>query len=224
MADVLGMKEVVVPRFAASFCAWSMFALDIGRDYVRSFISLHGKAISDAMNGLYQDMVEEALADFKTLNLSKDDVLFSKSADLRYHAQYHEIQMDLPAGEITSKSIEQVVKNFHKKHEELYTFAVPWVPVEFRNLRLIAKVNVKRNKLKKRPRGSKDPARALKRRRPCFSNGKFVNTPAYDSSRLKPGNMIIGPAIVEEPTTTVVIPKGFDCILDEYGNYVLRRR
>ncbi|MFH1123984.1 MAG: hydantoinase/oxoprolinase family protein [Pseudomonadota bacterium] len=223
MADVLGMKEVVVPRFAASFCAWSMFALDIGRDYVRSFISVHDKASPDAMNGLYQDMVEEALADFKTLNISKKDVVFSTSADLRYHGQYHEIQMDLPAGELTLKSIEQAVRDFHKKHEELYTFALPWVPVEFRNLRLIAKVNVKKNKLKKRARGGKDPSRALKRKRPCFSNGKFVNTPVYDSSRLKPGNVISGPAIVEEPTTTVVVPKEFDCILDEYENYVIRR-
>ena len=131
--------------------------------------------------------------------------------------------MDLPPGEITSRSIEQVVKDFHKKHEELYTFALPWVPVEFRNLRLIAKVDVKKTKMKKIARGTKDPSKALKRTRPCFSNGKFVETPVYDSSRLKPGNVITGPAIVEEPTTTVVIPKGFDCTLDEYENYVIRR-
>ena len=142
MADVLGMKEVIVPRFAASFCAWSMFALDIGRDYVRSFISLQAKANPDAMNQLYQDMVGEALADFRTLNIPKEKVLFTKSADLRYQAQYHEIQMELPPGEVTSESIEQVVRDFHKKHEALYTFALPWVPVEFRNLRLIAKVDV----------------------------------------------------------------------------------
>ena len=223
MADVLGMKEVIVPRFAASFCAWSMFALDIGRDYVRSFISLQAKANPDAMNQLYQDMAGEALADFRTLNIPKEDVLFTKSADLRYQAQYHEIQMDLPPGEVTSESIEQVVRDFHKKHEELYTFALPWVPVEFRNLRLIAKAEVKKTKMKKTAKGTKDPSKALKRTRQCFSNGKFVDTPVYDSSELKPGNFIKGPAIVEEPTTTVVIPMGFDCTLDEYENYVIRR-
>jgi hypothetical protein len=126
--------------------------------------------------------------------------------------QYIDIALWLDAGDLPSDT-----------KEELYTFALPWVPVEFRNLRLIAKVNVKKNKLKKTVKGGKDPSRALKRKRPCFSNGKFVNTPVYDSSRLKPGNVIRGPAIVEEPTTTVVIPKGFDCILDEYENYVIRR-
>jgi N-methylhydantoinase A len=82
---------------------------------------------------------------------------------------------------------------------------------------------VKKNKLKKTAKGGKDPSRALKRKRPCFSRGKFVSTPVYDSMRLKPGNLISGPAVVEEPTTTVVIPRGFDCILDEYENYVIRR-
>jgi N-methylhydantoinase A len=223
MADVLGMKEVIVPRFAASFCAWSMFALDIGRDYVRSFISLQAKANPDAMNRLYEDMAGEALADFRTLNIPKEKVLSTKSADLRYQAQYHEIQMDLPPGEVTSESIEQVVRDFHKKHEELYTFALPWVPVEFRNLRLIAKAEVKKTKMKKTAKGSKEPSKALKRTRQCFSNGKFIETPVYDSGQLKPGNFITGPAIVEEPTTTVVIPMGFDCTLDEYENYVIRR-
>jgi N-methylhydantoinase A len=168
-------------------------------------------------------MAEEALTDFKALHIPKEDILFTKFADLRYHAQYHEIQMDLPAGEITSKSIEQVVKDFHKKHEELYTFALPWVSAELCNLRLIAKVGVRKAVMRKIARGTKDPTQALKRTRKCFSNGKFVNTKVYDSSRLKPGNIIAGLAIVEEPTTTVVIPKGFDCTLDEYENYVIRR-
>ena len=64
----------------------------------------------------------------------------------------------------------------------------------------------------------------MKGSRSCFFNNRFVNTPIYDSSRLGPGILIRGPAIVEEPTTTVVIPKGFDCSLDEYENYVIRRR
>jgi len=223
MAEALGMKEVIVPRFAASFCAWSMFALDIGRDYVRSFISLHDNAAPDVMNELYQDMVTEALSDFKVLNIPEKAVRFSKSADLRYQGQYHEIQMELPSGEITSESIGQAVKEFHKKHEELYTFLLPWVPVEFRNLRLIAKMAVEKNEIMTIPSGSESPDEALKRHRQCFFNGEFVDTPVYDAAQLKAQNRIRGPAIVEEPTTTIVVPRGFDCLLDEYQNYVIRR-
>jgi N-methylhydantoinase A len=224
MAEALDMKEVVVPKFAASFCAWSMFALDIGRDYVRSYISLHQKASPDTMNRLYGEMTEEALADFKALHVAKDHIVFTRSADLRYHGQYHQIQMDLPRGEITANSITRAISAFHKRHEGLYTFALPWVPVEFRNLRLIAKVNVRKKPMKKIAGRSGDASKAFKRTRSCFFKGRFMRTPVYDSLKLGPGNRITGPAIVEEPTTTVVIPRGFDCSLDEYGNYVMRRR
>ena len=37
MADLLGIRDVVVPRFASSFSAWSMFAVDMGRDYLRPY-------------------------------------------------------------------------------------------------------------------------------------------------------------------------------------------
>ena len=47
--------------------------------------------------------------------------------------------MSLPEGDITAADIEQLVAEFHRMHQELYTFSMPWVPVEIRNLRLIAK-------------------------------------------------------------------------------------
>ncbi len=50
VADILGMRKTVVPRFAASFCAWSMFFLDIGRDYLRSYLSRADEAKPEDIN------------------------------------------------------------------------------------------------------------------------------------------------------------------------------
>ena len=68
------------------------------------------------------------------------------------------------------------------------------------------------------------PAGALKRRRPCFFDGGYIETPIYDSQKLKAGNIISGPAIIEVPTTTAVIPRNFQCRVDEYNNYIITRR
>ena len=38
MAEILNTKNVLIPEFAASFCAWSMFCLDVGRDYIRTYM------------------------------------------------------------------------------------------------------------------------------------------------------------------------------------------
>jgi len=61
--------------------------------------------------------------------------------------------------------------------------------------------------------------------RDCFFqdyNG-FRATPVYDGPALMAGNTIQGPAVIEEPTTTVLIPRRFVCTVDAYGNYVLER-
>jgi N-methylhydantoinase A len=222
IADALGMKEVIVPPFAASFCAWSMFTLDIGRDYVRSYITLHQNADPEEMERRFAAMMEESFCDFKPLKVARNEVQFERYADLRYKGQYHDIQMELPA-KITPETITGAIQAFHKKHQELFTFSLPWVPIEFRNLRLIAKVPVKKRGATALPLSGTDASAALKRSRKGFVGGQFIDMPVYDSRKLRPGTVIPGPAIVEEPTTTVVIPQDFTCTFDAYENYVMRR-
>ena len=223
IADLLNVKKVVIPRFAPTFSAWSMFCLDIGRDYVRSFICPSGNANPGDINSLYEDMVEEALKEFAVLNLSREDLTIIKSADVRYAGQYHEVEMTAPDREIDTADIESLVEEFHRKHMELYTFSLPWVPVEFRNLRLIAKSKGKKIKMKTIDAGDADASAALKRSRQCSFNGTFRETNIYDAKKFKAGNVVTGPAIVEHPLTTTVIPEGWECKIDEYGDYIARR-
>lgn len=223
-AELLKCKNVIVPNHTSSFCAWSMFTLDIGRDYLRSYIRQLDEASPDEINSLYHEILQEALTELKGLNVSREDLTLAKSADLRYQGQYHEVEMELPTTDIASKDLEQLASKFQKKHEELYTFALPWVPIEIRNLRLIAKVKGRKLSLAKIPKGGKASSKALKRKRTCYFDSKFVETPVYDSEKLEAGNMISGPAIIEVPTTTVVIPHDYQCRVDDYNNYIIMRR
>ncbi len=223
-AELLGCKKVIVPNYASSFCAWSMFTLDIGRDYLRSYICQLSKAKPAKINSLYKEMLKEAQAELKAFNESSEKLLITQSADLRYEGQYHEVEVELPPREIIPKDLEELAKKFHDKHRELYTFTLAWVPIEIRNLRLIARVTGKKVELHRIPKGTKDPSKAFKRKRTCLFSDKQVETPIYDSEKLKAGNTIVGPAIIEVPTTTAVIPPGYQCEVDEYNNYSITRR
>jgi N-methylhydantoinase A len=223
MAELLNTKNVIIPQFAASFCAWSMFCLDVGRDYLRTYISNLDEADPKVINRLYQEMIDEALVEFKVLNVSRGDLTIATSADVRYAGQFHEIELALSSGEITKEDLEGLKMDFHKKHEELFTFSLPQVQIELRNLRLIASVKSDPIDLPKIEKAGKKGDVTLKRRRPCFFKGKFMDTPIYDGALLSPGRSIQGHAIVEEPTSTLVIPPGFTCTIDPYGNYLLKR-
>lgn len=223
MVELLDTKNVIVPKFAASFCAWSMFCLDVGRDYLRTYISSFDAADPKTINNLYQEMIDEALGEFEVLNVSREDLTIVKSADVRYAGQFHEIELNLSTEKITKKDLESLKKDFHEKHEELFTFSLPNVQIELRNLRLIASVKSDPIDLPKIEKTVNKPDDSIKRRRQCFFNGEFMDTPIFDGVLLNAGTRIQGHAIVEEPTTTIVIPPGFDCNIDQYGNYILSR-
>jgi N-methylhydantoinase A len=117
--------------------------------------------------------------------------------------------MTLSSGEITKEDLESLKKDFHKKHEELFTFSLPKVQIELRNLRLIASVKSDPIDLPKIEKTARPAGDSVKRRRPCFFKGELMDTPIYDGSLLLPGTSLRGHAIVEESTSTIVIPPGF---------------
>ena len=50
----------------------------------------------------------------------------------------------------------------------------------------------------------------------------FRACPVYDRGRLRPGNQLAGPAIVEQMDTTTVLLPGDSCVMDEYRNLVIQ--
>ena len=92
------------------------------------------------------------------------------------------------------------------------------------NLRLTAKVKSQKIPITEIAAGTTDSSEALTRRRKCYFDNRFVETNIYDGFKLKSGNVIPGNAIIEEPTTTTVIPAGTVCTVDEYGNYIVAKK
>jgi N-methylhydantoinase A len=224
IADSLGIRKVVVPPVAALYSAFGMFAMDIGQDYARSFVSRVGNVDLDRLNRIYREMEAEALASFRTHGVEPDKVVLKRTADLRYTGQFHEVEAEVSGGELTRDSVAAAAESFARKHEELYTFAMPWKQVEILTLRLKASTPSPAFALPQVAQGNADAKSALKRRRVCRFNGRDVDTPIYDGERVLAGNVITGPAIIEETTTTVVIPEAYVCSVDKYKNYVLTRR
>lgn len=224
IADLLGIPTVIIPSVAATYSAFGMFAMDLGRNYARSYVSRVGRLDIGKINGVYREMEEEALGAFRSMRVSSEHVVFSRSADMRYMGQFREVEVEVPGGELSSKDLEVAVENFHKKHEHLYTFHMPWKGVEILTFRLRATAAKAPFQLRKIAEGTPDASAALKRDRSSWFNGRQVKTPVYAGDKLRAGNRIQGPAIIEEATTTVVIPESFSCSVDHWKNYVLRRQ
>jgi len=223
LAEELGITTVLVPRLAALYSAFGMLTMDMGWEYSRSFLASTDKIDLEKLNMLYSEMETEGIESLRRLRVTSENVALTRSADMRYEGQYHEIEVGLPGGKLTQREIEDAAKAFHRKHEELHAFAMPEREAEFLTFHLRVSKPQPEMKLLGVGTGPQDPSAAFKRRRRCWFAGKWVDTPVYEGAWLKGGNVIPGPAIIEEPTTAVVIREGFRCSTDQFGYYVVSR-
>ena len=224
IADLLGIRTVLVPAVSALYSAFGMFAMDLGQDYARSYVARTASVDLARMNELFAEMEGEARAAIESLGVADTEISRQRTVDMRYIGQFHEVEVDLAGGEITTGGIETLVESFADKHEALFTFSMPWKGVEMLTLRLKATTPNAPFHLQEIEAGGKDPAAALKRERRCRFGDADVDTPVFDGDKLLAGNEISGPAIIEEPTTTVVVPETFRCTVDSFKNYVLTRQ
>jgi N-methylhydantoinase A len=221
IAERLGVPDVIVPTIAATYSAFGMFAMDVGRNYARSYIVRAAALDIDRVNQHFNDMEKEAADGFLALGAKPRDGMFHRTAEIRYIGQYHEVEVDVPSGKLTAADIEKVIDVFHDRHKELYTFNMHWKGVEFLTFRVRATAPKKPIQMQSSKLGGPDASAALKSRRQAWFNGKKRDTPVYDGAKLQAGNLIKGPAIIEEATTTVVVPVSYRCTIDSIRGYQL---
>ncbi|MBO34157.1 MAG: hypothetical protein CMM74_14475 [Rhodospirillaceae bacterium] len=224
IADRLNIPSVVIPSVASLYSAFGMYAMDIGEDYARSHVRRVDAAEPKEINDLYEEMENEALAAFEIVGVDRKDVKFRRTIDMRYIGQFHEVEVDVDGGDFDSKSLIKATGNFSAKHDELFTFAMPWKGVELLTLRVKATTPNAPFKLPEITSEGTDASSAKKSVRSCYFGNGFIEVQVYDGSKLTADNETPGPAIIEETTTTVVIPENYDCHVNANKNYVLTRR
>jgi N-methylhydantoinase A len=115
-----------------------------------------------------------------------------------------------------------MVEAFNAEHDRTFGYSSPGDTIECLALRLSARGATRKpdlGDLDEMSSGAPDPVS----RRPTWSprSRAMVDTPVYDGHGLSAGFEASGPAIVELATTTIVVPEGFDLLVDRRGSFVL---
>ncbi|HEY7064161.1 MAG TPA: hydantoinase/oxoprolinase family protein [Chloroflexota bacterium] len=221
----LGIKTILVPKRASVFCAFGNLISDFKLSRVRTFIARAGEVDLEHLNDVLGQMYGEAESLLGSGTKMKELVV-QRFMDMRYLGQVHEVTVPIRSRtrRVTEVSLATTIRDFHDQHEQLYTFKRPENPVEILNLRLDL-IGVRDNAARPVSHAfeGEDPARARKSIRPVYfeTHGDYVDTPVYDGALVQPGNLIPGPAIVEEPDTTIVVYPGQEAMLDHYQTYVI---
>lgn len=222
IAQELGIRKIIVPRESSVFCAVGTLVTDLKHMFARTMVSDLANLDLKQASRVLRDMQEEAEAILQSEGVASDLIELRFGADIRYIGQFDEVEVPLNfQGKLSPSALKRAIQEFERIHEQLNGYVMPGEPTELINLRLTALGHTAKPTIFESSSGGEDPGHALKGTREAFFDGFPDKINVFDGLLLKRDNRVIGPAIVEQPTTTVVLLPGYELWVDPQGNYVI---
>lgn len=185
------------------------------------FLKLH-EVEAGALESLYQELEREALQAMG--DIEQDKIVFMRSADMRYVGQEHTVTINVSQDLDTREKLQVIKKDFDTAHEIRYNHSAPHENAEIVSVRVAAMGIIDKPEMKTLPKGSAaPPAEAVRdKRQVIFEDPKQpIECPIYYRDELLAGNIIQGPAVIEEDTCTILLPPGSEMEVGEFGQLII---
>ncbi|WP_411034812.1 hydantoinase/oxoprolinase family protein [Shinella sp. BYT-45] len=213
----LGVKKVVIPAGASVFSAWGMMMSDLRRDYFVTKLADLKPGAAAGIEALFAESEALAHRQFAEEGVERGRVRFLRYGKFRYQNQEHTTEV-LVEGAITDESLAAIEAAFHETYEREYTYRLD-APVELVGIHLVAAAEVGKLKMQEKPLSATPASAARKGEREVDYALEGVHPAAiYDGEKLEPGMAFTGPAIIEDPGTTIVVHPGNRVEVDGFGN------
>lgn len=217
----LGMTRIVIPPIPGVFSSRSMLQADLRRDIVRTYIMPLQQVTASDIESFYLELEEEALQAIRAVNDIPFDVSFQRTVDMRYVGQEHTVTLAVPSGLSNEEDKSKLKMGFDKAHESRYNHSAPDEEAELVTLRVAAIGIINKPELLTLPQGDENPPVESERgnRTVIFDDPSVpVNCKVYDRSKLLWRNRITGPAVIEEETSTTLVPPASYAVVGTYGH------
>ena len=222
IAGELGVKKILIPRVAGALSAFGGAFADITSEFSLSKFTESGSFDYDGINSALDGLKKQAEEFFEHMRVPRKQRKLQIYTEARYPFQVWEISVPLRGNSIgNQKQLDVLVSDFHKLHQKIFSVSAPDQPVEFVYWRVKAVGRLPRTDF---PAAKVSPGAAASSstRKAYFRElGGMVETPLYKGEDLKAGNRISAPAIIEEPTTTILVMPGCKASITRYGNYLI---
>lgn len=227
LAEEMGIGKILVPKFASCLCAFGQIISDVKYTYLatETMLMQHDadlKSLNNTLERLESEGRERLMAD----GFNESDIVIERSMEMRYLGQIHECTVQVPNGTVDKDLVDDILEAFHRRHEALFTYAEPDNPVELVNVEVAISGKVSKPKIPHIAAARSDVRDAETGVRNMIFDDSYTwfSTPIFDGTLLGAGHHIVGPALIEEPTTTLVIKPGWQAHLHESGTYLLTKQ
>ena len=226
LADELGVRVAVIPVNAGVAAALGLLVTDLRHESSVTSIVSAATAEVDSVNALLASLKASGEQLLDRDGVRRGECTFEFEVDARYVGQSHELPVRIPEVPLVgAKSLDEIERAFHNEHARAYGRAAEGEPVELVNFRVAAIGAIPKPALGRAPIPPLGRAGLRKAERPVYFGeaAGFVETPVYDRYRMTPDDLIVGPAILEEIESTIVVHPGYQAATDVHGNVLLTR-
>jgi N-methylhydantoinase A len=220
IARELDIPLILIPRQSSVFCAAGMLISDLRHDYVRTFTRDWKNIVLNDMNAILAAMRREGVENLEAERIPAERMRIEAGIDIRYVGQFNEVEVGAPEI-LSSDDLARLAQRFHEVHDGLYGYSMPGAELEVINIRLSAIGETEKPRMNTFEPDHSDPVLASKGERKTFFAGSWRDTPVYDSDRLGNGHRIAGPALVESPNSTILVPPDYTLVCDAFRNYLM---
>ena len=226
LMDVLGLPRTLVPPNPGNVSAFGLLTVDVRNDYVQTMVTRHADLEPAAVGAAFAALESRAAEALDAEGFTRGEQQMQRTADLRYVGQAFEVRVPVGEGTPDHAVLADVATAFHAAHRQLYGYDFATDPrqaVEWVNLRVSGIGPIRRPDIVELPPRGGGPDRSVTGKRPVSFDDDWVETPVHWRPDLAPGDVVAGPAVIEEFGSTVPVHPGFLATVDRYGNLLLTR-
>jgi N-methylhydantoinase A len=219
VADELAMGTVIVPPMPGNFSALGLLVADVRRDFVHTRVCATAAISATDVRAALQRLVQEGEAELAAGGFSPERRRFAASLDMRYAGQSFELSVPVA---LDIESTERIERAFRDVYAARYG-AVTGRTMEIVSYRVAAWGITEKPKLPAIAHAARSLSASARGSRRAMFDGKEYAVQVFDRDRLPCGEPLKGPALVEEASSTTVVPPGWIAKLDRQGCLVLSR-
>jgi N-methylhydantoinase A len=222
VARLMGSFPVVVPPAPGLLCASGDLVADFRNEFARTFIRTIDAVSGDEVAMALDDLADEARAWMQREGIAAERQHLAYSVDMRYYRQGYEIPVTIEPRLLAGNGTALLAERFNRLHEQFYGFKMEGTTCEIVNVRAVGFGKVPEPSLPQGEAGAgPDATHAIVDEHEVYFQGTWLPTKIYDRTRLKPGNVVTGPAIVTEFDSTTVVLSGYAATVDRNLNLLI---
>jgi N-methylhydantoinase A len=222
LAQALGIPRAILPAAAGVTSAIGLLAAEVKFDLSRSFGTRLDALDPGRLARILGEMAEQAATVVRDAGAA-GTIALARTADMRYVGQGYELTVPFRDGPVDGRTAAALRAAFDRVYAQRYGYSDAKAPLELVTVAVTATGTGPEVRLPEHRPGTRDVTEARKPDRPVYfpETRGYGRCPVYDRRRLPVGARLEGPAVVEEPESTTVLPPGTTAEVDPWANLLV---